>query len=301
MKQTSLYLTTVLIWGSTWIAIKYQLGVVDPMVSVVYRFALAAFLLLLFCKIRGLSLSFSPKAHFFMALVGICLFSMNYWLVYLSEIYLTSGLVAVLFSSMVFFNMANNAIFLKAAVDKKTILGAVLGIAGIGLIFMPEIRAFDIQDNGVAGILLGLSAVLLSSFGNIASARNTRNQIPLVQANAIGMAYGTLALGILALILGKEFSFSFSPAYAGSLVFLALFGSVVAFGTYLTLVGTMGADKAAYAIMVVPVVALGISSLVEGYAWTLPGLFGLLLVVGGNFLALAPQVRFGRQRAGQNR
>lgn len=287
MRELSLYLTTILIWGSTWIAIKFQLGAVDPMVSVVYRFALASVILLVYCRIRKLPLAFGLRDHAYMALVGLCLFSINYWLVYLSETYLTSGLVAVIFSSMVFFNIANSAIFLRAPVDVKTLAGAGIGIIGVALIFMPEIRSFDLGDRGLIGVLLGLAGVLLSSWGNIASARNTRSRIPLVQANAIGMAYGCIILALAALVMGKAFSFSFSVAYAGSLTFLALFGSVIAFGTYLTLVGSMGADRAAYAIMVVPVVALGISSLAEGYVWTLPAVWGLVLVVLGNFLALA--------------
>ena len=287
MKEIVLYLITIMIWGSTWIAIKFQLGAVDPMVSVVYRFGLAAAILLIFCRLRGLKLVFGLRDHCFMALVGLCLFSLNYWLVYLSETYLTSGLVAVIFSSMVFFNIANSAIFLGGGVNQKTLAGAMVGIAGVALIFLPEIRSFDLSDHGLLGVILGLFGVLLSSWGNIASARNTRNRVPLVQANAIGMAYGCLFLALVALGMGKEFTFSPSLAYAGSLTFLALFGSVVAFGTYLTLVGTMGADKAAYAIMVVPVVALGISSLAEGYVWTLPAVLGLALVVLGNFLALA--------------
>ena len=286
MRAVFLYLVTIVIWGSTWIAIKFQLGTVDPMVSVVYRFGLASAMLMAFCRIRGLSLNFSLKEHGYMALVGLCLFSLNYWLVYLSETCLTSGLVAVLFSSMVFFNIANTAFFLKTPVEKKTLAGAMIGICGIGLIFMPEIQAFDLSDQGLLGILLGIFGVLLSSWGNIASARNSRHHIPLVQANAIGMAYGCAALALVALALGKDFSFAPTLAYTGSLFFLALFGSVVAFGTYLTLVSTMGADKAAYAIMVVPVVALGISSVMEGYAWTLSAGLGLVLVVSGNCLAL---------------
>ncbi len=287
MKQLTLYVVTILIWGSTWIAIKFQLGPVDPMVSVIYRFGLAATLLLVFCKVRGLSLKFTPKDHFFMALMGIFLFSMNYWLVYLAEVYLTSGLVAVMFSSIVFFNIANNALFLKAPVDKKTVIGALAGIIGIGMIFLPEIQSFDANDHGLIGIALGFFSVFLASLGNITSARNTREKIPVIQANAFGMTYGTLALTVVALCMGKEFGFSFSLPYAGSLIFLSIFGSIVAFGTYLTLVGTMGADKAAYAIMVVPVVALGISSFAEGYVWTFPAVAGLFLVLGGNFLALA--------------
>ncbi|MCP4720201.1 MAG: DMT family transporter [Desulfobacteraceae bacterium] len=286
MKNVSLYIITVLVWGSTWIAIKYQLGSVDPMVSVIYRFGLAAGLLILFCKIRGLSLKFSVKEHFFMAVLGVFLFSLNYWLVYLAEVYLTSGLVAVMFSSIVFFNIANGAIFLGTPLERKMIIGALVGILGIIFIFMPEIQSFHLADKGVVGLVLGFSSVMLASFGNIMSARNTKNNIPVIQANAIGMGYGTLVLVLIALFLGKEFSFSFSIPYVGSLVFLSVFGSIIAFGSYLTLVGSIGADKASYAIMVVPIVALIISSFAEGYIWNFSGIVGLVLVFGGNFLAL---------------
>ncbi len=286
MRNLSLYVITVLVWGSTWIAIKYQLGSVDPMVSVIYRFGLAAALLIFFCKIRGLNLKFSMREHFFMAVLGLFLFSLNYWLVYLAEVHLTSGLVAVMFSSIVFFNIANGAIFLGSPVERKMIIGALVGVIGILFIFMPEITSFQIADKGVLGIVLGFSSVLLASFGNITSLRNTKNNIPVIQANAFGMGYGTLVLILAALFLDKDFSFSFSVPYVGSLVFLSVFGSIIAFGSYLTLVGSIGADKASYALMVVPVVALIISTFAEGYIWNFSGVVGLVLVVGGNFLAL---------------
>ncbi len=286
MKNLSLYVITVLVWGSTWIAIKYQLGSVDPMVSVIYRFGLAAVVLIIFCKIRGLSLKFSLKEHFFMAVLGLFLFSLNYWLVYLAEVYLTSGLVAVMFSSIVFFNIANGAIFLGAPLERKMMAGALMGVIGILFIFMPEIKSYELSGKGGVGIVLGFSSVLLASFGNIASARNTKNNIPVIQANAFGMGYGTLVLILAAVFLGKDFSFSFSIPYVGSLVFLSVFGSIIAFGSYLTLVGSIGADKASYAIMVVPVVALIISSFAEGYIWNFSAVVGLILVLGGNLLAL---------------
>lgn len=286
MKNTSLYIITVLVWGSTWLAIKYQLGSVDPMVSVVYRFSLAAVLLLVFCSWRGLNLKFSLKDHLFMALLGILLFSVNYWLVYVAELHLTSGIVAVVFSSIVFMNIANGAIFLKAPVEKKMITGAVIGIVGIAMIFMPEIERFDLSDKGVSGLVICFFSVLLASFGNITSARNTKNNIPVIQANAFGMAYGAIVLAVIALILGKEFTFAANATYIGSLFYLSVFGSIIAFGSYLTLIGSIGADKASYSIMVVPVVALVLSSFFEGYAWKVSALVGLALVVGGNFLAL---------------
>jgi drug/metabolite transporter (DMT)-like permease len=286
MKNLTLYIITVLVWGSTWIAIKYQLGSVDPMVSVIYRFGLASVLLMIYCRIRGLALKFTMKEHLFMLVLGIFLFSLNYWLVYVAEVYLTSGLVAVLFSSIVFFNIANGFIFLGTSVQKKMISGALLGIVGIGLIFLPEIRAFNLSDKGVLGIALGFSSVALASLGNIISARNTKNNIPVIQANAFGMGYGTLVLFIIALFLGKEFTFSFSLPYVSSLFFLSVFGSIIAFGCYLTLIGSLGADKASYTIMLVPIVALIISSFLEGYTWNFSAIAGLCLVLGGNFLAL---------------
>ena len=286
LKDSLLYVVTVVIWGSTWIGIKFQLGTVDPMVSVVYRFALSSLILLVFCKLRGLTLRFSFRDHLFMALLGLLLFSVNYWLVYVAEVYLTSGLVAVLFSSIVFMNIANGAIFLGAPVERKMVLGAVIGIVGIGLIFMHEIESFDLTDKNLMGVALGFSSVLLASFGNITSARNSRNNIPVIQANAFGMGYGALALAALALFLGKEFRFSMTLPYVTSLIYLAVFGSIIAFTSYLTLIRSLGAGKASYSIMVVPVVALIISSFAEGYVWSFSALAGLMLVVGGNFLAL---------------
>ena len=286
MKNISLYIITVIVWGSTWLAIKYQLGSVDPMVSVIYRFGLAAALLMFFCYVRGMNLKFSLKDHLFMALLGIFLFSVNYWLVYMAELYLTSGLVAVLFSSIVFMNIANGSIFLGTAVEKNMLAGAAIGIIGIIIIFMPEIEAFDLTDKGVFGIIIGFISVLLASFGNITSARNTKNNIPVIQANAFGMGYGAVLLALIAVSSGKEFSFVVSIPYISSLFYLSFFGSIIAFGSYLTLIGSIGADKASYAIMVVPVVALILSSFFEGYSWNISAVIGLSLVVGGIFLAL---------------
>lgn len=287
MKQTVLYLVTLLIWGSTWIAIKFQLGHVDPMISVIYRFGLASALLFGVCKAFRLSLKFSLHNHFFMALLGVSLFSINYWLIYEAEVYLTSGITAVVFSSLVFFNIANNALFRGVAVNRKTLIGAVVGICGICLIYMHEISSFSLADQGVKGLILALSSVMLASLGNITSARNTKAKIPVIQANTFGMTYGTLFLIVVALCMGKNFEFSFSVPYIGSLIFLSLFGSIVAFGTYLTLIGTMGADKASYAITMVPVVALGISTFAEGYVWTIEAIAGLGFVLAGNIIVLA--------------
>jgi drug/metabolite transporter (DMT)-like permease len=286
MKNKFLYIVTILIWGSTWIAIKYQLGSVDPLISTFYRFALAALILILFCYFRGLKMRFSIKDHIFLALFGLLLFSINYWMVYLAEIHITSGVVAVTFSSIVFMNIINGAIFLKTPIKSQMVAGAFIGILGICFIFLPEIKSFDFSDKSVQGLCMCFLSVLLASLGNIVSARNSENGLPIIQANAFGMAYGAIILLLTALFLGKEFSISFATPYLVSLLYLAIFGSILAFGSYLTLIGEIGADKASYAIMVVPVVALVISSFCEGYVWNLQSVFGLALVLSGNFLAL---------------
>lgn len=191
-----------------------------------------------------------------------------------------------MFSSIVFMNIANGSIFLGTEVEKRMIAGAVIGIIGIVLIFLPEIKSFDLSDKGIFGLAIVFLSVLLASFGNIISARNTKNRIPVIQVNVFGMAYGAVFLALVAIMAGKEFTFTVSIPYISSLVYLSIFGSIIAFGSYLTLIGSIGADKASYAIMIVPVVALVLSSFFEGYAWNQASVSGLLLVVGGNYLAL---------------
>lgn len=286
IRNLSLYAATVLIWGSTWLGIKFQLGEVDPLVSVIYRFCLATVLLILWCFLKGLKMRFATRDHLFIALQGACLFAVNYWLFYLAEVHLTSGIVAVMFSTIVFWNILNGRIFLKTPVRATVICGAGLGIVGIGLVFWPELSGFSLADDGFKGFLLSMAATLLASFGNILSARNQRHGLPVVQTNAYGMAYATLLMLALALIAGKPFTFDPTAPYIISLLYLALFGSVIAFGCYLTLVGKIGADRASYATLLFPIIALIISTVVEGYQWSLPAVAGVGVILAGNALAL---------------
>ena len=291
MKNTILYLTTIFIWGSTWLAIKFQLGSVDPIVSICYRFFLAACLLIIFCIITKQRMEFLFKKHLCMALQGLFLFSLNYWAVYMAETYMTSGLVAVVFSLIVFLNIINGYIFLKSPVKSGTLIGAILGTIGICLIFMPEINSFDLSDKNIIGICLGFIGVFLASLGNIISAWNQKNKLPVLQTNAYGMAYGAVIMFIIAFILKKDFNFLFTYEYIGSLFYLSIFGSIIAFGCYLTLIGNIGADRASYAIMIIQPVALCFSTFFEGYTWSINGLFGLILIMTGNFMVLKKKSR----------
>jgi len=284
MQNFILYITTILIWGSTWLAIKYQLGAVDPMVSVIYRFGLATLLLVLYCRLLKLRMRFGFQEHFFMALLGILLFAFNYWLVYLSEVYVTSGLAAVIMSGIVILNIFNGALFIGVPIRRAMLLGGLVGMAGIGLIFWPEIASFSLTDKGIKGLLFGFASACLASLGNITSARNQKHGLPVMQTNVYAMGYGTLFLLIVCVVIGKPFNFDFSIGYMGSLVYLAIFGSIIAFGFFLTLVGRIGPDKAGYVSLLIPVVALVISTLFEGYRWTPQAFAGLSLVLVGNYI-----------------
>ncbi len=221
-----------------------------------------------------------------MALRGAFLFGFNYWLVYEAELYLTSGLVAVLFSTIIFYNIFFSAILLGNPVNRTVLLGAGLGLAGTVLIFQPELESFNLSDSNFQGLILGCVSVVLAFLGNITSAHNQKNQLPVLQTNAFGMIYGALIMLVVSQFYGLPLTFDPSPAYVGSLLYLAIFGSIAAFGCYLTLIGRIGPDRAAYIILIIPVIALGISSVFESFQIQLTTVIGILLLIGGNVLAL---------------
>ena len=285
-KNLWLFIIPALIWGSTWFTIKFQLGVVDPLVSVVYRYLLAGFLMISFCLITKRNMKFSLKDHGFMALQGFLLFGVNYWLVYEAEVYLASGLIAVAYSTLVFLNSGFGAIFLKRPINRSILMAALFGLSGTVLIFSNEFLGLTFSKETILGTIITVLSVVIASLGNITSARNSANNIPVIQANAYGMLYGGLWMAILALVLGRPFSFDPSTSYILSLLYLTMFGSIIAFGTYLTLISRVGADKAAYALVIIPVIAIGISSVFENYQMTLYAGVGVILILIGNVLAI---------------
>lgn len=287
MGNNLLYVATVLIWGSTWYAIKMQLGTVDPDLSVAYRFIIAAALLIVFCLATGRSLRFAPRHHLFIAAQGLFLFCLNYWLFYYATFELTTGVVAVVFSLIMLMNILNGAVLFGTRVEPKVLAAAGLGLIGLILVFWDDLAALDFTSGPMVGLGLSIVATYSASLGNMASLRNTRAGLPVLPVNALGMAYGAAFMTILALLRGAPISFDFSPGYVGSLLYLAIFGSVLAFGFYLTLLARIGADRAAYAAVVFPTVALIISTFLEDYVWTPPALIGVALILGGNVLAVA--------------
>lgn len=286
MKNVLLFITPVLIWGSTWYVIKFQVGDVDPMFSVSYRFLLAGIIMLVVARFMKLKLDFTRKEHAFILLQGLLIFGINYWLIYMSELYLTSGLVGLIFSLLVFFNIINARIFLKNKLEFKVVLGGALGLFGTALVFWDDLKVFSFEDGKLLGMMLAIGGTLVASLGNITSARNTKAGIPVISCNAFGMTYGGGTMMIIALLSGKELSFIVSTEYIASLLYLAVFGSIIAFGAYLTLVGNIGAGKAAYVSLIAPVIALLISTFLEDYLWTGTSLTGAFLILTGNTIAL---------------
>lgn len=286
MQSSLLYLVTIFIWGSTWLAIKFQLGVVAPELSIAYRFALAASILFIFSLVRRLPLRFTWREHGYMAMQGFLLFSLNYLLVYLAEGYLSSGLVAIIFSMVIFLNVIFARIFLHNPIRTRVVVGAVLGFLGLSFIFWPELSSFDLSSTRSLGLTLAFLAAVSASLGNVLSARNQRNKLPVTQTNAFGMAYGATYMLIFAWVRGAELSFDPSLGYVSSLLYLAIFGSVVAFGSYLTLLGRIGPDRAAYVTVLFPVIALLLSTIFEGMTWNTLQLAGFAIVILGNAIAL---------------
>jgi drug/metabolite transporter (DMT)-like permease len=280
-----------LIWGSTWYAIKFQLGVVAPEVSLLYRFALAALILLAFCALTRRSLKYSVRQHGFIALQGLLLFSSNYLVFYWATELLTSGIVALMFSTVILMNIVNGAIFMHVVVSKRVIPGACFGIAGIASIFWAELGVVDNNADTWQGLWMCLLATYFASIGNIISARNQKNGIPVIQTNAWGMGYGALVMAAYAIIGGAPFDYDPSFSYGISLIYLSVFGSILAFGSYLTLIGRIGADKAAYAAVLFPIIALGISTIFENYQWSSRAVFGFALVLLGNYIVLTKSKR----------
>jgi len=286
MNNIALFLTSALIWGSTWIMITFQLGVVSPLVSIVYRFALASSVLFGYCLLRRRSFRFSVGEHFYIFVQGLLLFGFNYWLTYIGITKINSALAAILSTSIVYFNVVFARIFLGDKIKNNVMIGATIGIIGISLIFLPQINKEEISGDVWLGILIILAGSIFASLGNIVSAKTQRLKIPVMQANALGMGYASMFLAIIALVSGLNFEFEWTGEYIGSLVYLAIFGSVIAFGSFLTLLGRIGPDKAGYISLVYPVIALVFSTIFEAYQWNLLGFVGVLVILVGNFIAM---------------
>ncbi len=283
-----LYFLTWVSWGGSWLAIKWQEGSVPAVQSIAYRFALAGILLmlglLLFRKLQKTRL----RDHFFFLLQACCLFSFNFIAFYNATFYISSGLVAVVMSTAIIMNAVLGRFIWQQQPNKNLKWGAPLGMAGLVLLFWQDIA----QGLGGTETLLGVGCALLGtlffSLGNMVSIRQGRVGIDTLTSNAWGMLYGCLMMFLLNVMQGVPLVLDFSPNYIGGLVYLSLVASVLAFPVYLALVGRIGASSAAYVLVATPVLALTLSSLFEGYQWVWTGVVGVIVILLGNALVLAP-------------
>lgn len=286
--NAALYFIVLLAWGSSWFAISFQLGDVAPQVSIAWRFLLASFILFIWCYARGLKLSFSWRAHSSWLLLGFFLFCVNYICAYFGTFYLASGLVCLIFSTLTLFTVFNGFIFFKKPIRLPILFGAIVGILGLSIIFSNEISNTDwsLELGIVKGFLWMLLATFFASIGMLLSGQMQARKMPLVQSNAFSMLYGSLIIVTYVSISDISFSFSTSYSYVISLIYLALVASVIGFGVYLKLVGSIGADKASYVNIFTPTIALFLSTLFENYQWSWTGLVGVALIIIGNIIVL---------------
>lgn len=286
MSNTLLYVITVLIWGSTWLAIEFQLGIVEPEISIVYRYAGASLLLFAWAKIRGLNLRFDLRAHTWFVVLGLFLFCLNYILAYRAQIYITSAMCAIAFSTIVWMNILLARLFFGIRPGWRVLLGATIGIVGIFVLFAPRVATVSLTDSVLYGSMLAVLGAFAASFGNMASQKAQSLKLPVIQSNAWGMFYGACLTAVAALVEGRPFAFEFTAGYVISLAYLTVFGSIIAFGAYLTLLGRIGAHRSGYALVMFPVVALILSILFEGLELDVYIVVGTILVLAGNVFVL---------------
>jgi drug/metabolite transporter (DMT)-like permease len=280
-----LYLLTVVIWGTTWIAIKFQLGVVPAPVSIAYRFWIAAAVLFLFLLATRRQVWPPRQAWRYLLAQGIALFCCNFLCFYYASQWVPSGLVAVVFSTAPIWNAVNLRLFMGRPIRRQVLVGSLLGLTGIALLFLPQMQGHWNDHGMLLGLGLSLLGTVCFSTGNLLSSRMQALGLTPLLTNTWAMLIGSTIVGGGAWLLGMPFTLDASPRYLGALFYLAVPGSVIAFTAYLVLVGRIGPDRAAYSTVLFPVVALSVSTVLEGYHWTLPAFGGVALVLGGNLLA----------------
>lgn len=283
----ALFAIVVLVWGSSWLPLRLQLGVVAPEVSGVWRFALASAIMFGWLLLARERVRFGLADHARFVVLGALLFCFNFTLAYYGGFYLTSGLLAVVFSLASVINPLLAAAIGRVRPEARVVAGAVLGVLGVAFLFGPEIVATEASRDTAIGLAFVFGATLFFCIGNMVSAAYQRRGIPVLSANSWCMCYGACWFALIALVRGEPFTVEWTAQYLLSVAWLAVIATVIAFAAYLTLLGRVGAGRASYSTVLVPVVALLISTVFENYVWTVFAALGVLLVVLGNFIVLS--------------
>ena len=283
MKRTDYFLYGLVIfgWSTSWLPLKGQIGIVDPEVSILWRFIIAAAICFCISKVLKLNLRFPIKIHLKMALMGFFMFSTNFTLFYYASENLASGLLAVVFSMASMVNILMVAILTRSKPNYSQLLASAIGLIGITLIFIPELK---VSDLALKSIILCVVGTFSFCSGNLVSGSLQKQTIPVMSANSWGMVYGCIVLSLYAIILDHPFKISFDTSYLTGLLWLSIFSTVLTFGCYLTLLGRIGPGRVGYATVVFPIFALLISTLFENYIWTTSAVLGITLVIFGNLI-----------------
>lgn len=281
------FLLVSLIWGSTWLVIKDQISSVPPTWSVSYRFAVAAIGMFALAWWRKAPLRLDGQQQLIALALGIFQFSANFNFVYRSEAYITSGLLAVLFAMLMVPNALFSRLFLGTRIAGGFILGTAVALAGIALLFVQEYRAMPADlDDVIKGLSLAMCAILCASIANVMQSAERVKAMPILSLLAWAMLWGALGNAVLASALYGAPVFESRPAYLGGILYLGLMGSVVTFPMYFALIRDIGAARAAYSSVLVPVVAMMLSTLFEGYRWSLLAGAGAALGMIGLVIAM---------------
>lgn len=275
-----------LIWGTTWYAITLQLGVVDPSASVAYRFAIAAACLFLFCWLRKEPIALTKRQHIAVFGQGLLTFSIQYSMVYEAEQHIASAVVAVIFAGLAFANLVLFRVLLGQKADWRAWLGAGLGVLGVAAMFIAELRRAGGGEEAMVGLIVALVAMVIAASGNLAAWKAQKEGAPVLSSVAWAMAYGSGLVFLYGLVTGVPFSFEMTAAYIGSLLYLSIFGSVIAFALYFMLARAKGYALASYISAITPPIALGMSVLFEGARFGWEAALGIALVLGGQILLI---------------
>lgn len=281
------FLLVSLIWGSTWLVIKDQISSVPPTWSVSYRFGVAALGMFLLAWWRGAPLMLGRQGQMIALVLGLFQFSANFNFVYRSEMYITSGLLAVLFAMLMVPNAILSRVFLGQRIAGGFVIGTLVALAGIALLFVQEYRAMSADLGDVMmGFGLALCGIMSASIANVMQSAERVRAIPILSLLAWAMLWGALGNAALGWVLFGAPVFESRPAYIGGILYLGLLGSVVTFPMYFALIRDIGAARAAYSSVLVPVVAMILSTLFEGYRWSPLAAGGALLGMIGLVIAM---------------
>ncbi len=281
------FIIITLIWGSTWIVIKDQLGTVPPSWSVTYRYVIACVAMFVYAAAERSPLRIGRKGHLVAASFGLPQFFLNFNFVYAAEQYITSGVVAVVFALLLVPNSLFSWYFLKHRITPRFLAGSAIAVAGVGLLFVNEVRAAAAAPGAVLiGIGLTLLGVLSASVSNVLQATERVRAQPVASMVAWGMFYGTAANAVFALLVAGAPVVEYRASYWLGLLYLGLFASALAFTFYFRIIREVGPGRAAYSSLLIPIIAMAFSTVFEDYHWSTLAVAGGVLAIAGLFTAL---------------